>query len=114
MVRETNGRGAQPRICGKKRSDVAFAQNHPLGRHICALPRTAHWHRRGESSGSTWVRRRACEKSALLWTPGIQRRKSGRRRETRKTQHLSTLSPQLSTLCGAYSFPRALLLVDVR
>src|SRR5437773_5224302 len=61
-------------------------QSHPVGRYLCALSRTAHRHRSGQSAGDARVRSCACEKSALLRATGIQSGKSRSRRKTGKTQ----------------------------
>ena len=69
---------------------------HPLGRHLCALSRTAHRDRCGESSRSARIRSCARKKPPLLRTPGIQPGKSRCRGKTRQTQHRSSFIIQYS------------------
>ena len=101
---------------GQKRGRGARApqarQSHSLGRHVCAVSRTAHRHCSGESARSARFRSVARETSALLRTTGIQPGKSRCRRKTRQAKpRFPFITP---TLQHSSSFPRTLLLVDVR
>src|SRR6516225_1707933 len=73
-------RGRRPRLttdvfyapdCRGHRPRLQEGLHHPVGRHICALSRTAHRHRGSQSAGSARVQSCACEKSALLRATGI-------------------------------------------
>ena len=88
-------------------------QSHSVGRHLRALSRAAHRDGCGESTRSARIRSCARKKPPLLRSTCIQPGKPRCRRETRQTQHLSTLNSQLSTLDRSNPLPRALLLVDV-
>ena len=64
---------------GRPHAPVRRGQ-YSLGRHFCALSRTAHWHRGCEGSGSAGFEVMLREESEMLRPAGIQPRKSEGRR----------------------------------
>ena len=81
-----------------------------VGRHVCALSRTPHRHRRGESARSARIRSDAGARSTMLRPAGIQSGKSRCRRKSRTTQRRSFRQQRRAR---SDHFSRAFMLVDV-